>query len=119
MKKELVSFSWQSQAAQSRPVSEILLFEMDSTTFLGLIDLAWCNRATNIAAECENSIAYTGGTVKMPGVIDAFSASYDTSRTHDMGWCSLLMMWTCECTFLCTSIHLPLTFPLHPEQMHQ
>lgn len=34
-------------------MSEIL-FEMDSTAFLGLIDPAWCNRATDIAADCEN-----------------------------------------------------------------
>lgn len=30
----------------SKPVSEILLLEMDSIAFLGLNDPAWCNRAT-------------------------------------------------------------------------
>ncbi len=36
-------------------MSEIL-YEKDSAAFFGLIDPAWCNRATDIAAKCENCV---------------------------------------------------------------
>lgn len=88
---------------------------MDSTAFLGLIDPVWCNRATNIAAECENS------TLPLPEALeDASSNRYVFSQQH------MKSMWyepaysvnnVSFCRNILLSLRSSVTVALCPEKM--